>query len=157
MILWLGCIILLFVCCFVGILVSFMIVTTNQMVLILMVLISHHWHVQLERNVLDYLSVRCGLPLWICSQRPHIMSRSSYLNGLNRYLNFSNACLTPEGARSSCTIPTNHSLDQKGLPLGLQVIGKPFDEETVFNVAKNIETAAQFSAKPQMIGLQKAA
>ncbi|MDH6269017.1 aspartyl-tRNA(Asn)/glutamyl-tRNA(Gln) amidotransferase subunit A [Rhizobium sp. SG_E_25_P2] len=33
-------------------------------------------------------------------------------------------------------------LDQKGLPLGLQLIGKPFDEETLFTTAHAIEQAA---------------
>lgn len=33
-------------------------------------------------------------------------------------------------------------LDQKGLPLGLQLIGKPFDEETLFKIAHVIEQAA---------------
>jgi aspartyl-tRNA(Asn)/glutamyl-tRNA(Gln) amidotransferase subunit A len=41
-------------------------------------------------------------------------------------------------------------LDSNGLPLGLQVIGRPFDEETVFAVSQVIEDAAAFSAMPQM-------
>jgi len=40
--------------------------------------------------------------------------------------------------------------DAQGLPLGLQVIGRPFDEETVFAVSQVIEDAAGFSAKPQV-------
>jgi aspartyl-tRNA(Asn)/glutamyl-tRNA(Gln) amidotransferase subunit A len=39
-------------------------------------------------------------------------------------------------------------LDRQGLPLGLQVIGRPFDEETVFAVSQVIEDAAGFSALP---------
>ena len=39
-------------------------------------------------------------------------------------------------------------LDPNGLPLGLQVIGKPFDEETVFAVSATIEQAAGFTALP---------
>jgi aspartyl-tRNA(Asn)/glutamyl-tRNA(Gln) amidotransferase subunit A len=39
-------------------------------------------------------------------------------------------------------------LDANGLPLGLQVIGKPFDEETVFAVAAALEQAAGFTALP---------
>ena len=39
-------------------------------------------------------------------------------------------------------------LDEGGLPLGLQVIGRPFDEETVFAVAGAIEGAAGFDALP---------
>jgi aspartyl-tRNA(Asn)/glutamyl-tRNA(Gln) amidotransferase subunit A len=41
-------------------------------------------------------------------------------------------------------------LDSNGLPLGLQVIGKPFDEETLFAVAGAIEQAAGFDAVPQV-------
>lgn len=42
-------------------------------------------------------------------------------------------------------------LSENGLPLGLQVIGRPFDEETMFNVAGKIEEAAGFDAQPQML------
>jgi aspartyl-tRNA(Asn)/glutamyl-tRNA(Gln) amidotransferase subunit A len=41
-------------------------------------------------------------------------------------------------------------LDAQGLPLGLQVIGRPFDEETVFAVSQVIENAAGFASKPQV-------
>jgi aspartyl-tRNA(Asn)/glutamyl-tRNA(Gln) amidotransferase subunit A len=41
-------------------------------------------------------------------------------------------------------------LDANGLPLGLQVIGKPFDEETVFTVGAALERAAAFDALPQI-------
>ena len=41
-------------------------------------------------------------------------------------------------------------LDAQGLPLGLQVIGRPFDEETVFAVSQVIEEAAGFTTKPQV-------
>ena len=41
-------------------------------------------------------------------------------------------------------------LDANGLPLGLQVIGKPFDEETVFAVGAALERAAGFDALPQI-------
>jgi aspartyl-tRNA(Asn)/glutamyl-tRNA(Gln) amidotransferase subunit A len=39
-------------------------------------------------------------------------------------------------------------LSSKGLPLGLQLIGKSFDEETVFRVAGVMEEAAQFKLAP---------
>ncbi|MGC2855277.1 Asp-tRNA(Asn)/Glu-tRNA(Gln) amidotransferase subunit GatA [Novispirillum sp. DQ9] len=42
-------------------------------------------------------------------------------------------------------------LDSKGLPLGLQLIGKPWDEETVLRVGGVLEEAAGFSAKPAML------
>jgi aspartyl-tRNA(Asn)/glutamyl-tRNA(Gln) amidotransferase subunit A len=41
-------------------------------------------------------------------------------------------------------------LDPQGLPLGLQVIGQPFDEETVFAVGAALERAAEFKALPSM-------
>ena len=41
-------------------------------------------------------------------------------------------------------------LDAGGLPLGLQVIGRAFDEETVFRVAGAIERAAAFDAVPPL-------
>lgn len=44
-------------------------------------------------------------------------------------------------------IPTG--LSKKGLPLGLQIIGKAFDEMTVFSVASAIESAVSFNALPQ--------
>lgn len=39
-------------------------------------------------------------------------------------------------------------LDGQGLPLGLQVVGRPFDEETVFAVGAEIERAAGFTHLP---------
>jgi aspartyl-tRNA(Asn)/glutamyl-tRNA(Gln) amidotransferase subunit A len=41
------------------------------------------------------------------------------------------------------------ALDAQGLPLGLQVIGKALDEESVFAVAGALEQAAGFRAKPE--------
>jgi len=40
-------------------------------------------------------------------------------------------------------------LTANGLPLGLQVIGKAFDEGTVLRAGRALETAAGFSAKPE--------
>jgi len=48
------------------------------------------------------------------------------------------------------SVPAGLSAD--GLPLGLQLIGKAFDEETLFRVAGVIEQAAGFTAKPAMVG-----
>lgn len=42
-------------------------------------------------------------------------------------------------------------LSKDGLPLGLQIIGKAFDEATVLRVGQAIEFAAQFTAKPAFI------
>lgn len=47
-------------------------------------------------------------------------------------------------------------LSSDGLPLGLQLLGKPFDEATVFRAAAVMEKAAAFTAVPQAV-LSKAA
>ncbi len=44
------------------------------------------------------------------------------------------------------SLPTGLSAD--GLPLGLQFIGRPFDEETVLRVAEVLETGVGFDANP---------
>jgi aspartyl-tRNA(Asn)/glutamyl-tRNA(Gln) amidotransferase subunit A len=41
-------------------------------------------------------------------------------------------------------------LSAEGLPLGLQIIGKAFDEATVLRVAQAVETAASFTARPAL-------
>ena len=46
------------------------------------------------------------------------------------------------------SVPAGMSSD--GLPLGLQLIGKPFDEETVVRGARALELAAAFSATPDL-------
>ena len=44
------------------------------------------------------------------------------------------------------SLPTG--LSSEGLPLGLQLLGRPFDEETVLKVAGVLESAAGFKATP---------
>ena len=39
-------------------------------------------------------------------------------------------------------------LDSQGLPLGLQILGKAWDEETVFKIARKVEQAADFKSLP---------
>ena len=48
------------------------------------------------------------------------------------------------------SMPTGLNAD--GLPLGLQLIGKPFDEETVLRAADVLESAAGFDAVPGVEG-----
>ncbi|UYP66589.1 Asp-tRNA(Asn)/Glu-tRNA(Gln) amidotransferase subunit GatA [Thalassobacter stenotrophicus] len=45
------------------------------------------------------------------------------------------------------SVPTG--FDEKGLPLGLQLIGRPWEEADLLNTAYALETAAGFVAKPQ--------
>ena len=42
--------------------------------------------------------------------------------------------------------------DQDGMPIGLQIIGKPFDESTIFRVAYNYEQATEWHKKRPRIG-----
>jgi aspartyl-tRNA(Asn)/glutamyl-tRNA(Gln) amidotransferase subunit A len=44
--------------------------------------------------------------------------------------------------------------DQDGMPIGLQIIGKPFDESTIFRVAHNYEQATEWHKKRPRIGNQ---
>jgi aspartyl-tRNA(Asn)/glutamyl-tRNA(Gln) amidotransferase subunit A len=41
-------------------------------------------------------------------------------------------------------------LSNDGLPLGLQVIGRAFDEATVLRVGRQLEAAAGFAARPEI-------
>ena len=47
------------------------------------------------------------------------------------------------------SVPAGLSGD--GLPLGLQIIGRPFDEETVLRTAETMERAAQFHQLPAFV------
>jgi aspartyl-tRNA(Asn)/glutamyl-tRNA(Gln) amidotransferase subunit A len=42
-------------------------------------------------------------------------------------------------------------LSEEGLPLGLHLITKPFDEETLFRVGGVLEAAVKFKAKPRFL------
>ena len=44
------------------------------------------------------------------------------------------------------SVPTG--FDKSGLPLGLQVIGRPWEEADMLNIAYSLEQSADFSAKP---------
>jgi aspartyl-tRNA(Asn)/glutamyl-tRNA(Gln) amidotransferase subunit A len=44
--------------------------------------------------------------------------------------------------------------DSEGMPIGLQIIGKPFDESTIFGVAYNYEQATEWHKKRPRIGNQ---
>lgn len=55
----------------------------------------------------------------------------------------------------SMSVPAG--LDAQGLPLGLHIIGRAWDEQTVLNTGLAIEKAARFTAKPALLDRSKAA
>ncbi|MFP5396631.1 MAG: Asp-tRNA(Asn)/Glu-tRNA(Gln) amidotransferase subunit GatA [Alphaproteobacteria bacterium] len=65
---------------------------------------------------------------------------------LSMYLNDVFAVPASLAGLPAMSVPAG--LNREGLPLGLQIVGKPFDEQGVLNASLAIESRAQFSAKP---------
>ena len=65
---------------------------------------------------------------------------------INMYLN--DVFTVPASLAGLPGISVPAGLDPEGLPLGLHLIGRPFDEETVLRAAEALETAAAFEAVP---------
>ena len=62
-------------------------------------------------------------------------------------VNYLNDVFTvPALATTGISVPAGLNAD--GLPLGLQVLGKPYDEASLYRVAGVLEKAADFTAKP---------
>ena len=66
---------------------------------------------------------------------------------LTMYLNDVFAVPASLAGLPAMSVPATMSED--GLPLGLQVVGKPFDEQGVLNVGLAIEQRSGFDAKPE--------
>jgi len=60
----------------------------------------------------------------------------------------SNGCILPVNLAGLPGIAVPAGLDAQGLPLGLQLIGKPWEEGDLLNTAYTLEAAAGFVAKP---------
>ena len=65
---------------------------------------------------------------------------------LSMYLNDVFAVPASLAGLPAMSVPAG--LNREGLPLGLQIVGRPFDEQGVLNAGLAIESRAQFSAKP---------
>ncbi len=68
-------------------------------------------------------------------------------NPVEMYLNDVFTVPTSLAGLPAISIPAG--LNKDGLPLGLQIIGKAFDEQSVLNTAYGLESLLAFSAKPQ--------
>ena len=66
---------------------------------------------------------------------------------LAMYLN--NVFAVPASLAGLPAMSVPAGLNREGLPLGLQIVGKPFDEQGVLNAGLAIEARAQFSARPE--------
>ena len=66
------------------------------------------------------------------------------------FLNDAFVCPASLAGLPAMVVPSAISSD--GLPLGLQIIGKPFAEEQVFQVPSIIEKAANFTKQPHRVG-----
>ena len=66
---------------------------------------------------------------------------------LSMYLNDVFAVPASLAGLPAMSVPAG--LNREGLPLGLQIVGKPFHEQGVLNAGLAIESRAQFSAKPE--------
>ena len=65
------------------------------------------------------------------------------------FLNDAFVCPASLAGLPAMVVPA--ALSSDGLPLGLQIIGKPFGEEMVFKAASIIEQAANFNRKPHRV------
>ena len=74
-----------------------------------------------------------------------IGDESMLSNPINMYLNDVFTVSVNLAGLPAMSLPIG--LAQNGLPLGMQLIGKPFDEETVFKVAAKLEADAKFERK----------
>ena len=66
-------------------------------------------------------------------------------NPINMYLNDVFTVSVNLAGLPALSLPIG--LSQSGLPYGMQLIGRPFDEGTIFNVAAKIEADAKFERK----------
>ncbi len=67
-------------------------------------------------------------------------------NPINMWLNDTFTIPTSLAGLPGMSVPAG--LSDNGLPMGLQIIGKAFDEETVFAVGRQLELSANFKAVP---------
>ena len=83
----------------------------------------------------DYTICKCDIYICVCVYE-------CIYNHNNMYMN--DVFTVPASLAGLPAMSVPSGLSTNGLPLGLQVIGKQFDEENVLKVASNIEDQAKF-------------
>ena len=76
-------------------------------------------------------------------------SKNDKLSPLEVYLNDIYTVGSSLAGLPSMSVPVGK--DKNGLPLGLQIMGRKFDEETVYKVASQIELVSQFDNTPSKV------
>ncbi len=76
-------------------------------------------------------------------------SKNDELSPLDIYLNDVYTVGSSLAGLPAISVPVGK--DENGLPLGLQLIGKKFDEETVFKFAHHLELVSNFDNKPSTV------
>ena len=74
-----------------------------------------------------------------------IGDESMLKNPINMYLNDVFTVSVNLAGLPAISLPIG--LAKNGLPLGMQLIGRPFDEATILNVAEKVEQDAKFERK----------
>ncbi|HET7335749.1 MAG TPA: amidase, partial [Rhizomicrobium sp.] len=89
---------------------------------------------------------KCDVLLTPATPGPAFALGSKSADPLAMYLNDIFTVTVNLAGLPGISVPAGLTAD--GLPLGLQIIGKAFDEATVLRAGQAIEDAANFSAKP---------
>ena len=99
------------------------------------------------RPVLIACSIQYLFITGSCPGKP--LSKNDKLSPLEVYLNDIYTVGSSLAGLPSMSIPVGK--DKNGLPLGLQVMGRKFDEETVYKVASQLELISQFDNTPSKV------
>ena len=83
------------------------------------------------------------LPLTVAAVRIATSSTQAIVS-----LSFARTSTVPASMAGLPGISVPAGLSDEGLPLGLQLLGQPFDEARMLNAAHFLESAAEFTAKP---------
>ena len=89
---------------------------------------------------------RCDVLLTPATPGPSFALGEKSADPISMYLNDVFTVTVNLAGLPGISVPAGLTAD--GLPLGLQIIGKAFDEATVLRAGRAVEQAADFSARP---------